>query len=334
MTDDDGMTLISVVIPMHDESANAAVTLAAIGAELEASGADFELIPVDDGSDDDTGAILEDAARRDPRVRPVRYPRNRGRGYALRRGFDAARGDIVASLDADLSYSPDHLTRMVAILNEEPSVDVVVGSPYMPGGAVDGVPPLRLAISRAGNAVLRFSFAEPIHTSTGILRAYRRWVLDALDLQSDDKEIHLEILSKALVLGALVREMPSTLASRRRGASHFRMRSTVTSHLVFSLLQRPARMFGYLGLGLTLLALAAAAYLLDAYLAGSLNPERPLMTIMVLLFLAGQGAVAFSVVASQLSEIEKGLVRNAARLRMLQIGDTDHGDRAQSRFSR
>ncbi|MGB4592346.1 MAG: glycosyltransferase family 2 protein, partial [Coriobacteriia bacterium] len=95
---------VSVVVPMYNEAENASDTLAAIAAALEDQGLTFEILPVDDGSTDGTARELAAYAKREPRVRPIGYTTNRGRGYALRVGFDAARGDLVASMDADLSY--------------------------------------------------------------------------------------------------------------------------------------------------------------------------------------------------------------------------------------
>jgi len=186
---------------MHNEQENAAETLAAVAHVLDAANWRYELIPVDDGSTDDTSGALALAAQGDDHIRPVGYRTNRGRGYALRRGFAVAKGDFVASIDADLSYEPGTVVRMVTALLEDAEADLVLASPYMPGGSVDGVPPMRLALSRGGNWVLRRALPQPIWTSTGIVRAYRADVLRSLDLESDGKEIHLEILSAAMALG-------------------------------------------------------------------------------------------------------------------------------------
>ena len=75
----------------------------------------------------------------------------------------------------------------------------------MPGGGVQNVPFHRLWISKLGNKMLRLAMPNRIYTSTGIFRAYRRKVLDSLELESDGKEIHLEILSKAIALGFRVK---------------------------------------------------------------------------------------------------------------------------------
>lgn len=300
---------VSVVVPMHDEQDNAAHTLTALAAVLEARGWEYELVPVDDGSRDATADRLAECAARDGRIRPVAYVTNRGRGYALRAGFAAATGTFIATMDADLSYEASTVVRMVDALLEDGESDVVLASPYMPGGGVDGVPFVRLALSKAGNAVLRRALPQPVWTSTGIVRAYRAEVLHNLDLESEGKEIHLEILSEAMALGYRVKEIPAVLATRRRGVSKFRPRATMVSHLAFSILERSAWLFAFGGLLLLVAGLVTAGYLLAVYFHGDLNPERPLMTVMVLLFLGGAVGMSFSLMALQMLEIRRKLVR-------------------------
>ncbi|MDP2232269.1 MAG: glycosyltransferase [Actinomycetota bacterium] len=317
---------VSVVIPMFNEAENAADTLAAVRDALTSRGWSFEIVPVNDGSTDSTAEELERLAAADPHIHPVIYRVNRGRGYALRQGFAASRGEIVAALDADLSYTVDHLTRMVDLLHEDPEADIVIASPYMPGGSVEGVPFVRLAFSRVGNVVLRAALPKKIYTSTGVVRAYRGEALRSLDLESDGKEIHLEILSDALSLGYRVVEMPATLRARKKGRSKFRPRATVTSHLLFSVLARPAVLFGAFGLLLLLAGFVVGVYLLAVFLGGELNPERPLMTLMVLLLLGGTGALAFAVLASQLIELKRSVVRLQADVMRFGRSSDDNND--------
>jgi dolichol-phosphate mannosyltransferase len=302
---------------MHNEEENVAETLGAISEALEAAGWTFQLVPVNDGSTDGTGEVLIEIAKRDTRVTPVSYVHNRGRGYALRRGFEASRGALVASMDADLSYSPETLVSMVRALTDDPETAVVLASPYMPGGSVDGVPLVRLILSRAGNWVLRHSLPRPVHTSTGIVRAYRAEALRAIDPGSDGKEIHLEILSQAMSLGYRVVEIPAVLRSRKKGRSKFRPRATIASHLTFSVLAKPAVLFGMFGLALLFAGVGIGFYLFRLYLSHGLNPERPLMLVMALLLLGGAGALAFAVIASQLLELRRAMTRLQADMRRL-----------------
>ena len=208
---------LSVVIPMFNEADNAETTLGRVKEALAPFQGTFELIAVDDGSTDDTRTLLESLSEKDSTVKVVSYPRNKGRGKALRAGFKAATGEIVVSIDADLSYDPRYILDLVETLRTDTEVDFVLASPYMPGGGVKDVPFLRLWISKWGNRVLRLAMPNRIYTSTGIFRAYRRDVLDSLELESDGKEIHLEILSKAIALGYRVKEIPAILTARKKG---------------------------------------------------------------------------------------------------------------------
>jgi glycosyltransferase involved in cell wall biosynthesis len=309
--------LVSVVIPMFNEEENVVDTLSAVATALGAEGWSYELVPVNDGSTDATAVELEHLAAGDVRIRPVIYHVNRGRGYALRRGFAVAAGDIVVTLDADLSYTPDVGVGMVRMLLADPELDCVLASPYMPGGAVEGVPFARLAFSRVGNWVLRRALPQPVYTSTGIVRAYRAGSLRQLALESDSKEIHLEILSQAMTLGWRIAEMPAVLRTRRKGTSKFKPRATVASHLLFSVLSRPADLLSYAGIAVLVAALAVGAYLLSVYFGGELNPERPLMTIMLLLFVGGAIMLSFSLIAAQVVELRRALIRLHAEVREL-----------------
>lgn len=229
--------------------------------------------------------------------------------YAQRRGFAAARGQIILTTDADLSYHPRHLAGMVEVLDLFPEVDFVVGSPYMAGGGTKDVPAGRLFISRLGNRILGVAMPGGIKTVTGILRAYRREVLDSLDLESDGKEINLEIVSKAVAAGFRAREMPAVLTGRRKGKSKFLLKATVVSHLLFSFFERPAMLFGAIGAVLFALGLLGGGHLIYLWQTGNLNPVRPLVTLVVILLVAGLQISLFGFLGTQLVRIHRELFR-------------------------
>jgi dolichol-phosphate mannosyltransferase len=300
---------LSVVIPMFNEADNAEMTLGQVEEALSFFQGTFEMIAVDDGSTDDTRSILESLCEKDGKVRVVSYPRNKGRGKALRAGFKAATGEIVVSIDADLSYDPRYIHDLVETLTGDTDVDFVLASPYMPGGGVKDVPFLRLWISKWGNRILRLAMPNRIYTSTGIFRAYRRGVLDSLELESDGKEIHLEILSKAIALGYRVKEIPAILTSRKKGRSKFKFKKTAASHLAFSFFEKPMIVFGFLGM----LSLAAG-FMLGLYVAylryaGTLTPGRPLVTLALLLILGGIQILSFGFIAIQIVNLRREILR-------------------------
>ncbi len=300
---------ISVVVPMYNEADNAAATLAEIKHVLEQTGKVFEIIPVNDGSSDQTLAILEQIAAKDASITVVSYPHNIGRGKALRAGFGKARGKIVVTIDADRSYEPRYILDLLGVLETEEDVHVVLASPYMRGGRTEGVPLLRLWVSRVGNMVLRFSLPGRFKTITCMFRAYRRRVLESLELESTGKEIHLEILSKVLALGYRVKEVPATLRGRKRGQSKFRFRGTAISHLMFSILQKPMIVFGIVGIGLLIVGLIMGGYIIYLKYTGSLNPIRPLMTMVVLFLLGGIQLLSFGFIAILMGILRKEILK-------------------------
>ena len=228
---------------------------------------------------------------------------------ALRTGFRESTGDIIVSIDADLSFAPNHIIDLINVLRNKPDVDFVLGSPFVPGGTVQNVPFHRLWISKLGNKVLRYTMPNRIYYSTGVFRAYRRKVIDSLELESDDKEIHLEILSKAIALGYRVREVPVVLTARTRGKSKFKFKKTAVSHLVFSAFEKPMIIFGFLGLLSLGIGLLFGLYIAYLRFSGELTPGRPLITFAILLILGGIQILSFGFIALQIVSLRKEILR-------------------------
>jgi len=300
---------LSIIIPMFNEAENAESTLNRVEEALASFKGTYEIIAVNDGSLDNTLEILNKLAEKDRKLKVVSYPNNIGRGMALRKGFQESKGEMVVSIDADLSYDPHYIIDLVGGLKRDQDIDFVLASPYMPGGGVKNVPWLRLWISKLGNRILRFAMPNKIYTSTGIFRAYRRKVIDSLELESDGKEIHLEILSKALALGYRVKESPAILTSRKRGKSKFKFKKTAMSHLVFSAFEKPMIIFGFIGLLTLAVGLLIGIYIAFLRFSGDLTPGRPLITLALLLILGGIQILAFGFIALQIVSLRREILR-------------------------
>ncbi len=300
---------LSIVIPMFNEAENAEGTLRKVEEALLPYKGSYEVIPVNDGSSDNTLEILERIAAKNGKIKVVSYVKNYGRGKALRTGFKASSGEIIVSIDADLSYSPQYITHLIEALNGDQDIDLVLASPYMPGGGVENVPFSRLWISKLGNKILRFAVPNRIYTSTGIFRAYRKKVLESLELESDGKEIHLEILSKAIALGFRVREVPAILTGRRKGKSKFKLKKTATSHLIFSVFEKPMILFGFLGLVTLGVGILVGVYIAYLRFLGGLTPGRPLITFAILLILGGIQILSFGFIAIQIVSLRREILR-------------------------
>ncbi|GAA2595463.1 glycosyltransferase family 2 protein [Actinomadura fulvescens] len=139
---------LSVVIPVYNEEARLPATLAAVRAHLGASPLSWELVVVDDGSADGTWRLVRAAARREPRIRTLRSPVNRGKGHAVRSGMLASRGRLVLLSDADLATPIEELDRLRAALG--PGHGAAIGS--RPRGRRH---PLRELPARLGGALIR-----------------------------------------------------------------------------------------------------------------------------------------------------------------------------------
>ena len=300
---------LSIIAPMYNEEENVVSTFKAIKETMIGFSGSWELIFVNDGSTDGTMESAQKLVKENPELRLISYERNRGRGYALRQGYKKARGTFIVSIDFDLSYHPDHILKLYQELKNDDSVDAVLGSPYMPGGRTVGVPAKRLYISKLSNRFINFFFPGNISTSTCILRGYRREAITTLELESDDKEIHLEILSKLLTLGYRVKEIPATLEARKKGTSSFHFSSFIKSHLEYSLFERPALLFGIVGLFSVLLGIVIGFKLFIDYLQSDLNPERPLVNVGIVLLVAGIQILIFTVLTLQITGLRKEILR-------------------------
>ncbi len=320
---------VSVIIPMFNEEENITRTMHRVADVMRQGFPDgaWEIILVNDGSTDETWPLARKLAVGRPWLRVAGYARNRGRGMALRTGFAVARGQWIVATDADLSYAPEQILDLLAVLREREEVDMVLASAYMPGGGTENVPAMRLLVSRLGNRLLSW-FMSPsgqrIHTFTCVFRAYRRHVIDSLELESEGKDIHLEIVSKALMLGYRMAEIPALLRGRERGYSKFRFRSTAGSHMVFALFERPILLFGLVGMLGMLGGLGIFGWAFSHWIVGTeFNWNRPMMTIMVLLFLGGLQMLAFGIIGTQFVNLRKESIKIQARLRELLKAERD-----------
>ena len=121
---------LSIVIPMFNEADNVETTIRRIEDALSSYKGSYEIVPVNDGSTDNTLEMLNLISSHNERVRFVSYPTNFGRGQALRAGFEASRGQLIVSIDADLSYDPRYILRLIEALDKYEDADFVLASQW------------------------------------------------------------------------------------------------------------------------------------------------------------------------------------------------------------
>src|SRR6185436_12645015 len=117
---------LSLVIPCYNEEENVPTLLARVEASLLQTNKPFEVVLVDDGSTDSTAALLAAAMKEKPWLRVLRMAKNGGQSAAFEAGFEAARGQIIATIDADLQNDPEEIPRLLPMLDEH-KVDMITG---------------------------------------------------------------------------------------------------------------------------------------------------------------------------------------------------------------
>jgi glycosyltransferase involved in cell wall biosynthesis len=251
----DPRPLVSVVVPAYNEALKLMGSLTAVYSYLGTlhDRYRFELIVVDDGSTDETGDIADVFAKTHPGVLVLHHKVNFRLGQALQFAFGQSKGDYVVTFDADLSYTPDHIGRMLDALVEK-HARVVVASPYMKGGRTSAIPWRREVMSKGVNKLLSRVSHSRVATVTGMVRAYDGPFIRSLDLKAMGPEINTEILYKAQIMRARVVEIPAHLdwsdQSERMKSRKVSLRVSNTSKLLVfaSFLFRPIVFFVIPGL--------------------------------------------------------------------------------------
>jgi glycosyltransferase involved in cell wall biosynthesis len=220
----------------------------------------WEIIFINDGSTDQTGELAEAFARTRDNMHVFHHMTNLGVGQAFKLAFENCRGDYIVTLDLDLSYSPDHIRRLLTKIRET-MAKIVVASPYMEEGSVSNVPWLRRILSICANRFLASTARGNLSTLTSMVRAYDGKFLRSLNLRSSGMEISPEIIYKAMLLRAHVEEIPAHLDWGHQKARGVKRRSSmkVLRHtmaiLISGFLFRPVMFFIIPGLALLLFAL-------------------------------------------------------------------------------
>lgn len=219
----------------------------------------FEILVVNDGSKDRTAELADAFADEHDHVRIIHHPSNKNLGGALRTGFANAKGDYIVVMDLDLSYSQDHIERLVNKAIEE-DADMVLASPYMKGGKNTKVPFMRLTLSKVVNRMMNFSAPNTdIKTFTSMVRAYKRTFIRKINLKSNTFSINPEIIFKSLILRAKIIEIPAHLdwsfqEEAPARTSSIRIFKGIIAGLMSSFIFRPYGPFMFIGLILLLLA--------------------------------------------------------------------------------
>jgi glycosyltransferase involved in cell wall biosynthesis len=228
--------MLSVIIPVHNESATLEGNLSRLKASLDVSGADYEAIIAEDGSDDGSKGIAESFASRNVGFRAMSSKVRQGRGVSLSESIRASKGDIVVYMDADMATDLRHLPELVREI--EKGADISTGSRLMKGSVVSGRSIARDFFSKGYNALLRLMFNTRIRDHQCGFKAFRKSsILGVLGAVQDKHWFwDSELLIRAQAKGLRVSEIPIRWSDRKgssmslpwdiiqMGAAAFRLR--------------------------------------------------------------------------------------------------------------
>jgi dolichol-phosphate mannosyltransferase len=209
---------VLVIVPTYNERDN----IETIIDRVLQSVPDANVLVADDGSPDGTGKIADELAMTDSRVHVLHRSEKAGLGAAYIAGFGWGLDrdyDVFVEMDADGSHAPEQLPRLLAALR---NADLVLGSRWVAGGTVVNWPKSRELLSRSANLYTRVALGIPVRDATGGYRAYRRRVLESIDLAGVASQgycFQVDLAWRAVLAGFRVVEVPITFADRERGES-------------------------------------------------------------------------------------------------------------------
>jgi glycosyltransferase involved in cell wall biosynthesis len=288
---------LSVILPVYDEESNLEPLHRELTETLGPLGRGYEIIAVDDGSQDRSFEVLKGLAQSDPHLRIIRFRRNFGQSASFAAGFDHARGAVVLTMDADGQNDPADIPALLDEL-ERGNFDMVNGwrlnrqEPFW----------TRRFPSMVANALIGRTSNVPLHDRGCSLRAYKKDLVGQIQLYGEMHRFIPELVSQ---IGAHMSEVPVRDRARRSGKSKYNLSRVprvlldlITVAFLSGYRTRPMQFFGLFGLGSSGLGIAVGLYLaLRKILAGLLGGAdafrayrigtRPSLLLAILLIVVG-----------------------------------------------
>lgn len=272
-------------MPVYNEKENLTPLVEQILQAVMPLKTDWELILVDDGSNDGSSKLISQLAQENSHIEALHFSRNYGQTAALAAGVDNAQGEIIVTLDADLQNDPSDIPVLIKTLQETKS-DIVSGwrknrhDPF-----------LRAIFSHAANWLICQTTGLKLHDIGCTLKAYRREVFDDLSLYG---EMHRFIPALAVAQGFRVTEIPVKHHPRTKGQSKYGLSRTIkvfldllTVKFFGSYQTKPIYVFGGGGLVLLFLGLLAGLFVLIRKILFSGVWVSPMLFITILFFIVG-----------------------------------------------
>jgi glycosyltransferase involved in cell wall biosynthesis len=290
---------ISIVVPIYNERENIPSLIDSLTHTMESTGEDYEVLLINDGSNDGSEALLDRIPDQYPQIHIIHFRRNFGQTAAMSAGFDYATGSILIPIDADLQNDPDDIPTILAKLREGYDVVSCWRKDRKDAWFSRKLP------SWLANKLISYISKVPLHDYGCTLKGYRREVVEHIRLYG---EMHRFIPVYASWAGAKVTEIPVQHHPRTLGKSKYGISRTfkvildlITVKLLGSYSTKPMYFFGGIGLfscmGGFLFALLT---LWDKYLNQVKAHKNPLLLLSVFLFIIGIQFILMGLIAELL----------------------------------
>ena len=294
---------ISVVIPVRDEEKNIPILTKQLIQVFSKIKKTFEVIFVDDGSQDKSLDVLEKLHKKDKRIRVVSFRKNYGKASAYRAGFSLAKGNIVITMDGDMQDDPGELPSFIKKIEE--GYDLVVGWKWERKDNLE-----KRFFSKVFNLLVFLLSRLRLHDVDCGYRAMRPYVYRDLPIRGG---LYRFIPVMAYEQGHSVIEIKIKHLSRIYGKSKYKFGRVfsgffdlITAKFLISYLKNPMRLFGPMGLISLLLGLLSGAYLIYEKMKGFKIGDRPLLILTILLLIMGIQFISLGLLGESISHNQGG----------------------------
>ncbi|MBT3294780.1 MAG: glycosyltransferase family 2 protein [Verrucomicrobia bacterium] len=276
---------LSVVVPVYNEEESVALLCEKLHAAVSGLGIAYEIVLVDDGSDDRTWELLKELSHKYPCLRLIQFRRNFGQTAAMSAGFRESKGEVVVTLDADLQNDPADIPKLLELMKQ--------GNDVVSGWRKDRKDPFinRRLPSILANALISKITGVYLHDYGCTLKAYRRAVMQNVHLYG---EMHRFIPALANWVGGKVTEVPVNHQARQFGTSKYGIARTFkvvldlfTVKFLLQYSKGPMQIFGKIGMWFGVPGILAVGWMVVAHLSyllfgtevGSMLVKRPFWVI-------------------------------------------------------
>ena len=269
---------LSVVIPLYNEEESLPELITWVNRVMEENHFSYEIILVDDGSNDGSWKVIEELSRKDSRVHGIKFRRNYGKSAALHCGFEDARGDVVITMDADLQDSPDEIPELYRMITEE-DFDLVSGWKKKRYDPITKTIPTKIY-----NATARKFSGIYLHDFNCGLKAYKNNVVKNIEVYGEMHR-YIPILAKQAGFTRIGEKVVHHQA-RKYGVTKFGLNRFINGFLdllsvtfITRFAKKPMHLFGALGTVVFIIGFFAAGWLgIEKLIALSKEIKAPLVT--------------------------------------------------------